>query len=331
METETSIRTRAATEQFRADVLHGLGLPQKAMLSRYFYDAEGDRIFQAIMAMPEYYLTRAEEEILRDHTAEVAGALVGDDQDPEVIELGAGDGTKTKHLLRHLLQEGKDPIYRPIDISANVLAELREALCVEMPDLRYQGVQGEYFTALGAAFKESDRVKAVLFLGSNIGNLKRDRAIELLSGVRRHLGPKDRFLVGFDLKKDPATIRAAYNDAKGHTRAFNLNLLHRINRELHADFDVDAFVHAPVYDPASGTAASYLVSTKDQVVTIPGADAPVRFKAWEAIHTEISQKYDRAMIDDLAKYAGLEVVASFKDSQELFTDVVFAAARPTVP
>lgn len=329
MQHETPSAPAIFTDTFREDVLRGLALKEKAISSRYFYDAEGDRIFQAIMAMPEYYPTRAEEEIMRDRTDAVLEALVADAQRPELLELGAGDGTKTKHLLRRLLETGRDPLYRPIDISSHALEVLGRELQKDLPTLRYKGEQGEYFEALQRCFGDRSLRRAVLFLGGNIGNLVRDRAIHLLSGVAQALGPDDRFLVGFDLKKDPARILAAYNDDSGHTRRFNLNLLHRINRELGADFDVDAFVHTPVYDPMSGRAMSFLVSIREQQVHIPGAAGPFHFRAWEAIHTEISQKYDMDMIQDLAENAGLRITASFTDQQRLFTDVVFAPLQMT--
>jgi len=327
MTTLTDTTTSSATEQFREHVIHGLQLKEKKISSRYFYDDEGDRLFQKIMASPDYYVTRAEEEILRDQTDAVLEALINGHEQFSLFELGAGDGTKTKHLLRAALAMGKRPTYLPIDISEHVLEELGDALKIEFPTLRYEPMQGEYFDAIKRGFSDRPGPKAVLFLGSNIGNLDRKQAIALLRGVAEHLGPNDRFLVGFDRKKEPATILRAYNDRAGHTREFNLNVLRRMNAELGADFDVGRFIHAPVYDPLSGRALSYLVSTVEQTVTIPGADGPFHFEAWEALHTEISQKYDKPMIDDLAEHAGLYRTATFTDSKEHFRCVVFAPIR----
>lgn len=326
MNTLTDLTTDRATKEFRAHVLDGLTQEPKRISSRFFYDAEGDRLFQRIMASKDYYVTRAEEEILREQTDEVLDALVNGHQRFSLFELGAGDGTKTKHLLRRALEQGRDPEYRPIDISEHVLEELGSALKKELPALRFHAEQGEYFEAIRRSFTDPSEAKAVLFLGSNIGNLPRERAIELLKGVADHLGPNDRFLVGFDRKKDPAIILRAYNDREGITRDFNLNLLRRMNTELGADFDLNAFVHAPVYCPATGRALSYIVSTRDQEVHIPGAKAPIHFKAWEALHSEISQKYDRTMIEDLANNSGLRITRTFTDSNGYFTDVVFAPA-----
>jgi len=324
MTTLTDTTTDTATEQFRAHAIHGLQLKEKKISSRYFYDDEGDRLFQKIMASPDYYVTRAEEEILRDQTDAVLKALINGHEQFSLFELGAGDGTKTKHLLRAALKKGKQPTYLPIDISSHVLDELGDALKREFPTLDYEPMQGEYFDAIKRGFADRPGPKAVLFLGSNIGNLDRKQAIALLKGVAEHLGPNDRFLVGFDRKKDPAIVLRAYNDREGHTREFNLNLLRRMNVELGADFEVDQFIHAPVYDPLTGRALSYLVSMVDQTVHIPGADGPIHFDAWEALHTEISQKYDRPMIEDLAENAGLRRTATFTDSKEYFRCVVFA-------
>lgn len=316
--------TDPAVTEFRRDVLAGLSSTPKKISSRYFYDAEGDRLFQLIMASEDYYVTRAEDEILREQTDAVLDALTNGYQRFSLFELGAGDGAKTKHLLRRALEKGRDPLYRPIDISENVLEQLGDTLKKELPALRYHAEQGEYFEAIERSFTDPSEAKAVLFLGSNIGNLEHERAVELLKGVAQNLGPNDRFLVGFDRKKDPATIRRAYNDSEGHTRDFNLNLLRRINNELGADFDLDHFIHTPVYDPSSGRALSYIVSTRDQQVHVPGSERTFHFKAWEALHTEISQKYDDEMIADLAKRSGLRIADQFTDSKGYFSDVVFA-------
>lgn len=319
-------RSNPVREQFRADVIRGLGRTRKTISSRYFYDAAGDRLFQRIMASPDYYLTRAEDEILREQTDAVLEALANGHERFRLFELGAGDGAKTKHLLRRALEQGRDPLYRPIDISANVLRHLESALAEELPALRVEVEHSEYFEAARGSVADRSEPKAILFLGSNIGNLDREAAIALLRAFGADLAPSDRLLVGFDRKKDPSLIRRAYDDADGITREFNLNLLRRMNRELGADFDLDRFVHAPLFCPATGRALSYLVSTCDQTVRIEGADYPIRFRAWEAMLTEISQKYDDPMIEDLAGESGLQVLHTFTDRQGLFSDVVFGPA-----
>ena len=316
-------RPDAQLEQFRASVIDGLGATEKWLSSRYFYDTEGDLIFQKIMEMPEYYLTRAEEEIFLRQTDALIDALVDDRQEFDLIELGAGDGIKTHHLLRRMLERNRHPFYRPIDISANALQKLAETLRREMPNLHYRGEQGEYFDVLKRASRNPGVPRLVLFLGSNIGNLPRPRAIELLCLTEALLGPADRVLVGFDLKKDPHVILRAYDDPQGHTRDFNLNLLRRINRELGGDFNPGKFIHTAVYNPMQGSALSYLVSTHEQVVHIAGAERPFHFRAWESIHTELSQKYDVTMIEDMASEAGLRIQKIFFDQRNYFADVVF--------
>ncbi|MCO6481594.1 MAG: L-histidine N(alpha)-methyltransferase [Flavobacteriales bacterium] len=314
---------REAT-RFREDVISGLGTSPKRLSSRYFYDAEGDRLFQKIMACEDYYVTRAEDEVLREQAPDVLQALSGGRNGLDLVELGAGDGAKTKHLLRRALQEGRTLRYRPTDISAHALRGLELALGREMPALAVCGEQGEYFELIRRGFVERGTPTAVMLLGSNIGNLPHERARVLLKGVADQMAPDDRFLVGFDRKKDPAMILRAYNDREGHTRAFNLNLLHRMNRELGMDFNPERFIHAPVYDPGSGQAKSFLVSTCQQEVHLPGQGEPFRFRAWEAVQTEMSQKYDDAMIGALAQDAGLRIAARFTDGRGLFSDVVFA-------
>ncbi|UCE31736.1 MAG: L-histidine N(alpha)-methyltransferase [Burkholderiales bacterium] len=312
-------------EQFRTDVIEGLRAKQKRLPSRYFYDAEGDAIFQRIMRMPEYYLTRCEDEILGQQADAVIDAIAGDAHEFDLLELGAGDGTKTKHLLRRLIALGRAPFYRPIDISRNALDALGASLRQELPTLRFRGEQREYFDVLGEPLG-GDRTKAILFLGSNIGNLDWVEAAELLAGIGRTMGPRDRLMVGFDRRKDPMLVLRAYDDPAGHTRDFNLNLLRRINRELGADFDLERFVHVPVYDPFTGCASSYLVSTCLQEVHLDGVEQGFRFRAWEAIHTEISQKYDQEEIAALGAQAGLRITHSFSDRKDYFTDAVFMRA-----
>lgn len=314
-----------AVESFRHAAIVGLTATPKRISSRYFYDAEGDRLFQGIMACKDYYLTRAENGILQEQAAAVLTALAHGRQAFDLYELGAGDGTKTWHLLKQAMETGRAVVYRPIDISPHVLREAAEKLARKLPGLEVRPVQGEYFRSLAADGAVGNGPMAMLFLGSNIGNLGHGQAVALLKAIAGRMGSSGRLLIGFDLKKDPEMIRRAYNDDEGWTRAFNLNLLHRMNRELGTDFRLGRFVHAPVYDPATGQARSYLVSTCDQVVHLPGV-GPIQFDAWEALHTEISQKYDHAMITELARASGLRIITQFFDRSRLFTDVVFGAA-----
>lgn len=313
----------AINQAFADDVRQGLTSDPKYLLSRYFYDAAGDKLFQKIMNLPEYYLTWCEFEIFQKHWQNILWQLDG--QPFDLVELGAGDGLKTRVLIRQFLAEKADFRYLPIDISRTVLQHLRETLYELWPDLPVTPVEGEYFSALQEIDMLSDRRKLVLFLGSNIGNMSQERAADFLRQLRQKLHPNDLLLVGFDLKKDPSVILAAYNDSQGVTREFNLNLLRRINRELGADFDLGAFRHWPTYNPLSGDTKSYLVSEQAQTVHIEALVLEVPFRKWEAIDMELSKKYDPPEIEWLAEHAGFEVEQWFFDEKKYFADVLFRA------
>ena len=273
------------------------------------------------MHLPEYYLTAAEYEIFRTRSAEIirdAGLQPG----VQVIELGAGDGTKTKLLLREMMKTGIDFTYHPIDISGHVLEVLERNMKSELGDtLRVMPVTGDYFEALRSAHFSEKRQKFMLFLGSTIGNFDDDDGSGFIARLAGAMNPRDLLLVGFDLKKDPQVIAAAYNDSAGITRAFNMNLLLRINRELDADFDIGKFAHYPLYDPEMGAAKSYLVSKKKQTVSVGALQRTFDFGAGEVIFTEISRKYDMGDMIRFARVAGLEVQNEYRDARGYFADV----------
>jgi L-histidine N-alpha-methyltransferase len=305
-------------QEFRKEVLAGLRAEPKQLSSKYFYDADGDRLFQQIMELEEYYLTRCELEIFQLHASDLGNAFSVANSCFDVIELGAGDGLKTKVLLRELLNANSNFRYVPIDISEHALRGLQSSLKKELPELTVSPVQGDYLTALGKLPEPAAQRRVVLFLGSNIGNLNHEIAQDFLSQLRAKLQPGDMLLIGFDLQKDPKQILAAYNDSKGVTSNFNLNLLTRINRELNADFEVESFKHFPLYEPSTGEARSYLLSTRAQTVKIDGEQ--IGFNAWEPIHTEISRKYTREQIEKMATDAGCKIVRHFTDSKGWFID-----------
>lgn len=313
---------QTAGSQFKEDVKTGLTSYPKTLNSKYFYDREGDRLFQEIMALPEYYLTDLEFNILEKHKKDIAAAF-SSKEGFDLIELGAGDGKKTKILLKQLLEEQQDFIYLPVDISQNVLDQLSSSLQQELPNLRVEAQRGTYTETLERLEKYNSRKKVILFLGSNLGNMLPEQAIQFLKKIGSTMGPEDLLFIGLDQKKHPQVILDAYNDSAGVTAAFNLNLLSRINRELSADFDPDNFLHWPVYNPETGTAKSYLVSKKAHTVKINSLNLEVSFDAWESIHTEISQKYDGPSINNLSKEAGMEIVKSFADSEGKFRDYIF--------
>ena len=305
--------------QFASEIKKGLSQNPKQLSSKYFYDQKGDKLFQQIMAMPTYYLTNAETEILSTYKSDLLEYLV--DAPFEVVELGAGDGTKTSILLKYFAQHTSDFSYRPIDISANALEILTKHMQSEIPDLSMAPLQGEYFEVLERLTAEDvKKRKLVLFMGANIGNLEPDKALGFLNKLYNSLEAGDFLLIGFDLKKDPQQILDAYNDKEGITAAFNLNLLERINRELGANFQLDSYKHWETYDPVSGATKSYIVSLKNQIVYIPALQRSFQFKAWEPIDVELSQKYNIEEIEKVAQQAGFKVENHFYDQHEWFVD-----------
>ena len=312
-------------EKMLNDVAEGLHRIPKTLSSMYFYDEAGSRLFQQIMALPEYYPTRTEYSIFEAQSAALVAAL----SPPEasgpfsLVELGAGDGLKTKLLLRALLAMGQAFTYVPVDISPSAVAGLVASLQQELPGLRVEPLVADYGTALMALANRPGR-KAVLFLGSNIGNFDPAGRAGFLAQLAAPLGPADRLLVGFDLQKDPRRIRAAYDDAQGVTAAFNRNLLTRLNRELGADFVLERWQHYADYEPLTGAVRSFLVSTEAQTVHIEALDQSFKFAAWEVIHTENSYKFTQPQIAELAAAAHLRVAATFTDIATDFADVVLA-------
>ncbi|MCL6268175.1 L-histidine N(alpha)-methyltransferase [Flagellimonas myxillae] len=316
-------QTKTFTSAFEQEVYEGLTSFPKHLSSKYFYDEIGDKLFQDIMAMPEYYLTNREYEILETNKTSIAALLSQNGEPFSLFELGAGDGKKTKILLRYLVNNDFDFDYRPIDISQNALDQLEQSLKQEIPQLEINTLQGTYFDTLRDIDKVNGRKKVILFLGSNIGNLLHEPAIEFLKNLRDSINEGDLILMGFDQKKNPQTILDAYNDKTGITEAFNKNILARINRELDGNFVLDNFLHWEVYDPETGTAKSFLVSKEHQEVSIESLQLQIRLKKWETIHTEISQKYDDATVEWLAEQSGLQIVTEFADSQNQYKNYVF--------
>jgi len=308
---------------FKKEVFEGLSAFPKYLSSKYFYDKKGDKLFQEIMAMPEYYLTECEFQILSSHT-ETIGELFRDRENGlDLIELGAGDGKKTKVLLKYMAENNFNFIYKPIDISENAVEMLSNNLAEEMPALNVDAEVGEYFEVLERLKGFNKRKKVIMVLGSNIGNLKHPKAIEFLTQLKDVMLPDDLLFMGFDQKKNPQSILNAYNDKSGITAAFNKNILTRINRELEGNFDIEKFTHWESYNPETGTAKSFLVANEAMQVTIEKLQLTVNFDQWETIHTEISQKYDDKTVQWLAEKSGLEIETSFTDEKEYYKNYAF--------
>ncbi len=308
---------------FAQDVMLGLNSTPKTLPSKYFYDAKGDKLFQQIMALPEYYLTRKEYEILEGQHEQILAPILEQDQPFNLVELGAGDGMKTKILLRYLTQKRVEFTYYPVDFSGSVLEGLEDSLAKELPELAVNPIQDTYRDSLKKQIWEDGRPNLILFLGANLGNFGVEEAKNIIDHLRVGTKRGDLVLLGFDLKKNPQTILDAYHDEQGVTREFNMNLLDRINKELNADFDRDSFVHWPTYNPVSGECRSYLVSQKSQIVTIGALNQTFEFEAYESIFTEISKKYSLSEISQLASLGGFHVEENFTDSEGYFADVLW--------
>lgn len=306
-------------------VSEGLSLPGKKLPSWLFYDQNGDRLFQQIMRMPEYYPTRCEYDILQHYKEELLRHFSDKERSFQLIELGAGDGLKTEVLLDHFIDRNIPFTYVPIDISANVLEVLSSRLRSRFPDLQIRPLNKNYDEAL-ISLRDIGEKKVILFMGANIGNFSIPEATQFLKKITLHLAPRDLLLIGFDLKKDPRIIQEAYDDPHGLTRRFNLNILERLNREVGADFNLDNFSHYPYFEPATGTTKSFLISMKDQSVHVEALGRSFHFDIWESIQTEVSQKYDMTMIEKLAALTGLKIADVFYDSRRYFCDVLLKAA-----
>lgn len=308
--------------EFASDVLEGLTAPHKHLSSKYFYNHRGDELFQQIMELDEYYLTRSEYEILETYQKEIHKLCV-DGGKFRLIELGAGDGLKTKILLRYFLSQGSQFEYIPVDISSNVLKSLEASLKDEFPTLNISPICGDYFKVLGDLKEDHVEKSVVLFLGSNIGNFSEVDRNSFLSSMAANLKKEDVVLIGFDLKKDPQIIRDAYDDKKGVTREFNLNVLQRMNDELGANFDLNKFIHYPTYNPVSGKAESHLLSTVKQTIVFSKMNATIEFEEWEPIHLEISRKFSPKELREMANKHTLKTVSHLLDKGRNFIDVLW--------
>lgn len=302
-------------QSFAEAVVWGLSQPQKAIPCRFLYDARGSALFDQICALPEYYLTRTETAILRTHAAHIA-RLIG--PSASLIELGSGSSVKTRILLDAL---ERPACYAPIDVSRQHLKQAAANIAADYPALRVDAICADYsedfpLPACGVR-------RAAFFPGSTLGNLTRADALSLLRDWRTRLGGDGLMVLGLDLKKDRATLEAAYDDRAGVTRAFIFNILLRANREIGADFDLDAFAYEAYYDPEQGRVEMHLASRAAQTVTL--ADQRFQLAAGERIHVEHSHKYSPQEARALGEAAGFEPLACYQDEHALFSVHVWQA------
>jgi dimethylhistidine N-methyltransferase len=299
------------TGGFLDEVVAGLVQPQKTLPPKYFYDARGSALFEAICETPEYYVTRAETALMLGHRSDMARRMGAG---CALIEFGSGNGRKT----RILVEAAAPAAYVPIDIAREQLEATAAEFASDFTDLAVIAVCADYSrpVALPQSGILASRRRIVYFPGSTIGNFTPAEAAAFLRNAGALAGAGGALLIGVDLKKDKARLDAAYNDARGITAEFNLNLLTRINRELGADFDVAAFRHRAFYDEARGRIEMHLVSTKAQVVTVGGRKFP--FRPGETIHTENSCKYSIPEFQNLCRDAGLAALECWTDPERLF-------------
>ena len=310
------------TNPFKNEVLEGLKSNPKTLPSKYFYDAKGDELFVRIMNLPEYYLTRSEFEILQNKSEDIIKSVgVKNDTYFELIELGAGDGKKTKELLKTLIHLDFNFSYLPIDISQNALDLLKQNLETQFNTLSVKPKQGKYFEVL-EDIKANKAPKVIMFLGSNLGNMPDDEAQQFMEKLSDALQINDKVILGLDLIKSKDIVLPAYNDAQGVTKAFNMNLLNRINNELNADFNLDYFDHQPEYSEETGIAKSFLVSKVNQNVSFNGSGVIISFKKGEKIHTEISRKYNASILNTILGETKFKITDQFLDSKNYFSSYI---------
>ena len=301
--------TGAQGAEMAHEVRSGLTAKPKELAPKYFYDERGSQLFEQITELPEYYPTRAEREILSTRSDEIVAAA----GDPStLVELGSGSAAKTRHLLTAMERAGCLDLFVPVDISEEITHQTAASLVDEYPDLSVAGLVCDFEQDL-ELIPEADGGRLIAFLGGTVGNLYPDPRRAFLSRIAAMLGPGDRLLLGTDLVKDRARLEAAYNDSAGVTTEFNRNVLAVLNRELGADFDLEAFEHFARFDEDEAWMDIGLRSTGDQTVRIDGLDLTVRFAAGERMRTEISAKFTRERLEEIYAEAGLKMSGWFTD------------------
>lgn len=287
-----------ARQSMVADVRRGLSQDQKELDPKYFYDERGSQLFELITDLPEYYPTRAERRLLES----TIPALIDELRPESLVELGAGSANKTRVILDAMRHSGSGRQYVPVDVSSDFLRETASKLRDEYPTICIDPAVADFTSEL--ELPPLQRPALFAFLGSTIGNFREMAAVDILKRVTSRMRGDDAFILGVDLRKDPNTIEAAYNDASGITAQFNLNVLRVLNRELFADFDIDSFAHRAFYDRDRNRIEMHLDATRDQTIFIP-AIGEIEIRRGESIRTELSYKYDRGAVASLFEKSGL--------------------------
>jgi L-histidine Nalpha-methyltransferase len=322
-----------ASHHVFAAVNEGLLSSPKALPAWLFYDETGSRLFDRITELPEYYLTRTERDIFAANAAEIIGLAAGSHA-IQIVELGAGSCDKTRILLQAAVERQDTVLYEPVDVSPAPLEEARERIECEIPGILVSPRVQDYTRSLALDAPLSGERRLVLYIGSSIGNFEPAEAHALLADIRSTLSPGDTILIGVDLVKEEALLHAAYNDEAGITEAFNLNLLHRLNRELGANFKPDLFAHRALWNPQHSRMEMHLESMLRQIVTIPGSnpesskdrDIQIEFTRGETIHTENSYKYLPGQIESMLESVGFARVKTWTDEHGWFAVSLACAA-----
>jgi dimethylhistidine N-methyltransferase len=304
---------------FAQDVADGLAAPQKWLPPKYFYDERGSHLYEQICDLPEYYPYRAERDIFMAYAAEIH-AEIGE---LPLVEFGSGSAAKTRHLLAAYERAGRPFIYCPVDISPTMLRETADQLLQAYRHIAIRALHADFSGRPDVVQTLPLEQKALAFFGSSLGNFTRQESLEFLRRMTTIMGPDDVFLLGIDLKKSPEILVPAYDDAQGVTAAFNLNILHRINRELGGQFDVQTFEHVALYNDAQGRIEMHLRSRVAQCVPIMNLDCVVSFAAGETIHTENSCKYSVDEVRELGHHANLVLHRTWFDPQGYFLLALF--------
>ncbi len=301
------------------DVIVGLTATPKSLPPKYFYDDRGSQLFEQITQLPEYYLTRTETQILSTHSDTIA-RMVGP---CELVELGSGSSTKTRHLLSAMAKQGHHLRYLPVDVSGGMLEATAQQLLSEYDDLTIHGLVGTYETALGQLPSPQLPCRMVAFIGSTLGNLEPSTCHALLDKISAVLHPGDYFLLGVDLEKDHLALHQAYNDSQGVTATFNLNMLHHLNWRFQGNFQVENFSHRALYNTDARQIEIYIDSLKDQTVSLKSLGLEASFRRGESLLSEISRKFELGSLARELSSVGLNLIQAFTDDPQWFGLLLF--------
>jgi dimethylhistidine N-methyltransferase len=305
---------RIKQKTFASEITSSLQSTSKFISPKYFYDEIGSKLFDEICGLPEYYLYNCESSILKNISKDLKAYITSNIR---LVELGSGSSTKTRLLIDALLQFQKRVEYFPIDIS-NVLIDSTKDLYDHYNNLEITGIIDTYENGLDFIEHYDDKPNLITFLGSSFGNFNEDDGNDFLKKIHALMKSSDYFLIGLDMEKNNDVLLKAYNDTKGLTAKFNLNVLERINKELDADFKLSQFAHKAYYNESKGRIEMYLHSLSDQTVTIPKAGISIQLAENELIHTENSHKFTVSQIYSMFEEVGLDIVQIWFDTKKYF-------------